>query len=585
VPDECDPEPALAAAYPHDRKKNRYISFDPNKAENDGKNIAFKVELQQITLGSCSDGAGGGTGGSCRRRCSASILQPCSVDADCPAGETCTTHDCNTCSVDANACLTEGIDCAPDPSQTCDPTGQTCENDFTLDDDPILGQRSAGRVWWVGPESPLGNDVHLMVSKAFRKVSTSWPNPTHVGDCEIVPQAKYNVYAVDVDTRGWSAPLSVETTQFSAPNAVSWGDGVGQLKKFCGGDIRTPECADDNDCTPPQTCDLAWTLPNGVTDNDDINALLALIESPSSMPPPDVAWMDLHGHDSGLKGAHNVDPPNFRADFADVTNLVLAQYTRPYPFNDPADCPDVGTWPTYQASTPPPGSPQFTLVASGDLFDPSEDVQIEVYVSEATNVFAYEVALEVTGGTGGSLMVTDITVDQNRTDYVFYGMAVPLQAKDLPGMRVGGSFNTALPGVTGTGQVYLATFTFQPAGGATGVFNINVAGAGKSFLLNPDGSAQTTDTSGAAVVGFGIDCFDVTDCNDNNECTTDTCTADNACQYTNVASGTACDDGLWCTKTGSTCDGNGNCTGGGPRCPPGFLCDEAGQQCFGAPPP
>ncbi len=115
-------------------------------------------------------------------------------------------------------------------------------------------------------------------------------------------------------------------------------------------------------------------------------------------------------------------------------------------------------------------------------------------------------------------------------------------------------------------------------------FEIAIQTGVGSFLLNPDGSTQPTAVDELTVVGFGVDCLTAAHCNDNNECTIDSCVS-YTCQYTPVSAGVACDDGLWCTHGGSTCDGNGLCSGGNPRCQPGELCLEASQQCLADLPP
>ncbi len=312
----------LAAPYPHDRRKNRYISFNPNKTAHDGKNVAFQVELAAIAQGSC-DGATGGEVDFCRSDRGA--------------------DDCNACSGGGNACITASIDC--NPGDTCDGSGETCVNDA-----PNTAGSNVGRLWWVGPESPLGNDVHLLVSESFRMVSVDWPNPVHVGDCEIVPEAVYGVRAVGATgnapgLENQSDELPVETALFAMGSSSWWGDCVGPLKKFCGGDIRTPECINDGDCTTPATCDRAWTLPDGSVNFDDVNAALALVAPGANSVAPDPTWVDLHGNGSGTPGSQAFDPPNFVLNFSDVGQIISGFGGFPYKGYDPADCPDSGTWP------------------------------------------------------------------------------------------------------------------------------------------------------------------------------------------------------------------------------------------------
>jgi hypothetical protein len=67
------------------------------------------------------------------------------------------------------------------------------------------------------------------------------------------------------------------------------------------------------------------------------------------------------------------------------------------------------------------------------------------------------------------------------------------------------------------------------------------------------------------------------DCNDNNDCTDDTCNVETGdCVFTPNDS-TVCDDGLFCTET-DQCSG-GTCVGSGDPCTP-QACDEATDTCI-----
>jgi len=71
---------------------------------------------------------------------------------------------------------------------------------------------------------------------------------------------------------------------------------------------------------------------------------------------------------------------------------------------------------------------------------------------------------------------------------------------------------------------------------------------------------------------------------DQNACTTDRCDGAGSCVFVeNAASGTSCDDGLFCNGT-DTCDGNGICEHSGDPCIGGAecnqTCNEAQDNCF-----
>jgi len=303
----CRGTPVVAtpapAPYPHNRPKNRYISFAPNNAASP---VAFKVELKSLELGSCS-----GNGA------------PCRVDRG--------DADCNACSVAGNPCIST-VDCSP-MDQACAPTGETCVNDWS---------GSVGLSWWVGPESPRDNAVHLLVSEPFRLVRADWPAVVHVGDCEVVPQAAYGVQAVEVGSGAASGELLVST--IARPGGRYWADGVGNLGESCTC-TWTPCPNGAIDCPAGESCIRQWAPPDGVTNFDDVTATVFLFQSTSGLIVPHVSWVDMHGNDSGTPGSEMFDPPNYAANFSDLQFIILAFQGRPYPFFDPADCPDAGTWP------------------------------------------------------------------------------------------------------------------------------------------------------------------------------------------------------------------------------------------------
>ena len=337
---DCVPKKPVVVKYPHNRKKGRYVSFgtDSDGTRLVGPNVAYKIRLKSIEQGSCS-----GNGGACR--------------------EDKGMADCNECSIAGNPCIPPAaINCTQMPPQTCDPTGETCINDLP---------GSVGMTWWVGCESPLGNGVHLLVSEPFRKVSNAWPAEVHAGDCEVVPNAVYGVRAVDVDTLDESDELEVDTTErpVLGSNDARWGDGVRALRDYCTGNwapcgadygaciagvcdpgnTSIPDTAIcvlgqcvDAPCPIGEACIQQWGLPDRVMNFDEITAMVFKFQSLPGKTVPDVRWVDLHGDDGGDA---NVDPPNFVINFSDIGFAVFAFQGRPYPWSDPADCPDVSSWP------------------------------------------------------------------------------------------------------------------------------------------------------------------------------------------------------------------------------------------------
>lgn len=94
-----------------------------------------------------------------------------------------------------------------------------------------------------------------------------------------------------------------------------------------------------------------------------------------------------------------------------------------------------------------------------------------------------------------------------------------------------------------------------------------------------DDLGGTIGTDGDILVARFFVCYANADCDDGNDCTADTCTS-NACSNDDEDSGTACDDGLFCTAT-DECDGSGTCVGSGNPCSaPASRCCEGTDTCI-----
>ena len=313
--------PPLPLPYPDNRRRNRYIQFDPNP-ENAGMNVAFKVTLTSLSLRSCDESGSPDVAG-----------WPCRTDDDCRA-----------CSDSLKPCWTTSLHCPGGGS--CDLTGAVCLNDYTVDDDPVVGKHSVGRSWWVGPKHAT-YPVHLMVTEPYRLVSANWPNPVGVADCEIVPVATYEVVAVNTDTSAESDALVVNTA--AKPGANYWADAVGALGEFCTG---TWECCDDGigepsptcpgaTCPAPETCLEQWPPPDGYVNFQDVTAAAFTFQQLPGLTVTKVENLDVQG---GGGGDPNVDPPNYAVNFADIADMVSAFQGYPYKYSDPGDCPDVPDW-------------------------------------------------------------------------------------------------------------------------------------------------------------------------------------------------------------------------------------------------
>ena len=154
---------------------------------------------------------------------------------------------------------------------------------------------STGMLGWVG--EPDINGVSRIVDQP---VYREWPEAVvHVGDCEVVPVATYEIRAT-MDAELFSEPLEVST--IAQPSPKMWGDCVGQLEGE------------------------AWAGPNGVVNMDDIMAAVQRFQQHASAPH--LTWVDVDD-----------EVPNAVLNMTDIQRIVRGFKGEPYPFSDPASCP------------------------------------------------------------------------------------------------------------------------------------------------------------------------------------------------------------------------------------------------------
>jgi len=177
-------DPPVLPAAPHEIRKNRYVSINPN---NPGAPTIIKVELANNT---CT-----GTG------------KRCVGDSDC---KVCLggTNNGNACNINSD-CPGGG---------TCDLSGETCDADPSP---TLLGYVGA-------PESDAFGNAISVVLDAQPAARTFTETVIHIGDCEIRPD---RTYAISVATQAepglFSTPLHIGTTD--KPQGKDWADVVGSF--------------------------------------------------------------------------------------------------------------------------------------------------------------------------------------------------------------------------------------------------------------------------------------------------------------------------------------------------------------------
>jgi len=171
--------------------------------------------------------------------------------------------------------------------------------------------QSVGLSWRVG--APDQNNISRLVgSPVFRDWSGD-PAAVHVGDCEIVPVATYQLRST-VDGVEFSDAITLATIHKPGPRYYGDVVGVGTGK------------------LPPLS---GFTPPTGVVNVTDVQAYILKFQGPSS-PNAHATWVDLHGDGPG-------SPPDFIINVSDLQRIKFGfqgqRYTNAPDHLNPADCP------------------------------------------------------------------------------------------------------------------------------------------------------------------------------------------------------------------------------------------------------
>ena len=130
----------------------------------------------------------------------------------------------------------------------------------------------------------------------------------------------------------------------------------------------------------------------------------------------------------------------------------------------------------YTIETPPTAptnadNVSLVVVSSKTVVEPQEEFVVDVFVRGAVNVHTFQTKLLIRGGDAGSLDCTDIWINADRSDYVFYNLqqaaAVDQKRGRLGAVLFGG-------GADATGSAYLGTYTFRASPNAVGTFIMSV---------------------------------------------------------------------------------------------------------------
>lgn len=140
-------------------------------------------------------------------------------------------------------------------------------------------------------------------------------------------------------------------------------------------------------------------------------------------------------------------------------------------------------------------TPVVSLRSSATTVSPGDAVDVDVYVSGADQLRTFQVSVEATGGTSGSLDRVSNGVDSDREDYVF--STIPsIDAADQVHGRVGAT--TIGGSVNATDAQYVGTFSFVASRDASGTFNFTIRPL-HSFLNDEQAQDLQYRTTASAV--------------------------------------------------------------------------------------
>jgi len=273
----------------------------------------------------------------------------------------------------------------------------------------------------------------------------------YVHDAVVIPDGIYTVIAEAVSPPGESLMWNVQTYPFGDCNRDGWMNVIDILCAFdCYRGIFTETCTLRGcDQAPALVYGGGCAAPDGVVAIDD---LLFVID----------AWLG-----------------------------------RPYP------CPD----PCFTGPPAPPAAPASPVASlataeTPHTIDAGGTVDVDVFVSNVSDLRAYELSVDITGGSGGSLVLTDVFVDEARADYAFYGASVPTYwSGDVAGTRVADVLESG--GVDATASVYAATFRYQATSNANGTFTATASIVDSAVRDSASGGVGIADTTGTTIEVIG----------------------------------------------------------------------------------
>jgi hypothetical protein len=370
----------------------------------------------------------------------------CLDDNDCDDLQFC--NGVETCDLGLNTCLAgtpvdcdDAVACSTD---TCNETTDLCENTLC----PMSVASVGGRYLAITPPPGLAavslrvdsvavsclpqyvDENGFLVAAPVFRTSAEW-GTIFVGDREILPTTTYDVSA---EVAGPQVVGEGSTTTWL------WGD----ANNVDGAELFDILCVQDGFSSIFNTCtlegdDIRAGIPDRAIDVDD---LIAVLDGVALLPYSDA------------------DPCSGPAPSQVANPTGDAPGVQSFGFHKPASEPN---------SDPIDTTNMITLVPSAYRIRPGQQVSVDVFVRETSNLRGYQVVLEALGGSGGLLVAEQASIATGREDFAFAGLG-NFRVSDVDGVRLGAALGEG--GVGSFDSIYLGTFVFTATDTAEGMFVI-----------------------------------------------------------------------------------------------------------------
>ncbi|MBZ5641119.1 MAG: DNRLRE domain-containing protein, partial [Acidobacteriia bacterium] len=499
---------------------------------------------------------------------SSTQIQGCTSDAECNDGNPCTDDVCNlgtgVCSNtpdNTNIC-SDGIACTSDvclggvctSSDTC-PTGQTCNHTSGVCDlAPVTATFQQGDAngysgtvdtytYAANPTTSYATDVLLTTdftppTTDERQILIRFDGIFGSGANQIPPGSTIRSATLTVNvSNAFGTNDYVRFNRMKATwNATeTWNSfGASPWNSTAGVQADDVEAVADADVT-------VNNIPTGLQSI----AVTPSLQAWSASPASNFGWVLRSGYADSLA-----------FDSSDVTTI--------------ANRPKLSV--TYTA----PSGPQARMACAleSGTAAPGTTVSLTAFLENLGflgGIRGYQTQLQIirTSGSGtvGVPCPSGVSVDDGRSDYLFYGLSNDYPVTNCALMRAASALQQGSVTVGTTTPAYLSSYTLgvgsDVALGST--FEFTFAPYPDSALADANADPVSFETGPACVLTVG-GCGSNTQCDDDNPCTDDVCNG-GVCQNT-PNSANACDDGNACT-TGDHCDASGACIGG-----PLLTCDD-----------